>query len=244
MGTWEAGSISADAAPSPKANGLNWLNPEVGGGASVGSLSFVRHMAPPPCPVKAHRLLCSLPVLGTQEMGEQAVLPEEVSSGNAQAPGSPDLMLDTSLEAGLQSAEQGGWVAGSRPAQPSPPRLPQEPNPGPGSVYTPGQDDLSCRDQTSWNQPSMGLWPGPRAGQSLSAFSPTVPQDRRLAFQKMPAHEPCADLLVSKGKYQIQALTWPQINSLFSGRAGRGQNRDPGWDPGQDCSPAGLCRPW
>lgn len=84
-------------------------------------------------------------------------------------------MLDTSLGAGLQPAEQGGWVAGSRPAQPSPPRLPQEPSPGPASVYTPGQDSLSCRDQTSWNQPSMGLWPGPRAGQSLSAFSPICP---------------------------------------------------------------------
>lgn len=132
---------------------------------------------------------------------------------------------------------------GSR-EQASPALTSQEPSPEPASLYTPGQDGLSFRDQTSWNQPSMGFWPGPRAGQSLSAFSPTVPQDRSLAFQKMPARELCADLLVSKGKDQIQALTWPQINSPLSGRAGRGQNRDPGWDPGQDCSPAGLCRLW
>ena len=162
--------------PVPKRPLFPWLSPEMGGGTSVGSLSFVRHMAPPPCPVKAHRL-CSLPVLGTQEMGEQAVLPEEISSGNAQASGEP--RSDAGHKPGGRATACGARGLGSReqasPALTSPSSPGAQPRASLRLVYTPGQDSLSCRDQTSWNQPSMGLWPGPRAGQSLSAFSPICP---------------------------------------------------------------------
>ena len=193
--------------------------------------------------MKARCLLCSLPVLGTQEVGEQAVLPEEVSSGKARARGSPDLMLDTSLGAGLQPAEQGGWGAGSRPAQPSAPVPPgAQPRASLRLHSRPGWHELQGPD---FLEPAQQGALARASGRSeLGAFSPTVPQDRRPAFQKMPAHTHCADLLVSKGKDQIQAPAQPQINSPLSGRAWRGQNRDPGWDPGQDRSAAGLCHPW
>ena len=120
VGTRESREHQCWRGPSLKA-ALPRLNPGTGGGATLGSRTFVRHTAPAPLPGEGPLPSLLPAVLGTQEVGEQAVLPEEASSGNARAPGSPDLMLDTSLGAGLQPAEQGGWGAGSRPAQPSAP---------------------------------------------------------------------------------------------------------------------------
>lgn len=67
--TWGPGkarNISAGAAPSPKA-ALPRLNPGTGGGASLGSRSFVRHTAPAPLPGEG--LLPSLLPAGSGNTG-------------------------------------------------------------------------------------------------------------------------------------------------------------------------------